>query len=484
MMGNGQSPILPRNGHTLIVGIVARISGCQNQKELSLDDQVDHAKQVVAERYGGAVDYRIIATKGKGERLDRPELDEIEKLLRTRQLDLLIAEDIGRMVRGTEAARLCGVAVDHGTRVIAPNDCIDTAEDSWEEDAISACRDHVGHNAHTSKRLKQKLMNRFIKFGGATSLPIYGYIKPPGAKTYDDWQKDSTATAIYQEWFRILRETKNRSAVADWLNQRGVPLGPYCRSNKWTGPIVGRITRNPLLKGMPRRGFRHTIKHHESGCRVSVKNPKGPKFRECPHLAHIDPIEFDEVNALVDAASKGCGRKPVNGTDPRWRVSRKRTRFPGQHARCWYCGRHFVWGGNGITDHLMCSGSREGLCWNSIGFNGPRAARKLMEVVTSELYLLDLFDDQFRELVACARQAGGDGVVERWEKLTRAEEVLAHQKANLSDAIASYGPEPMFAEKLSQFKVMEHELARERRALKRLKDCTLELPDSVTQLRT
>ena len=39
----------PRNGHTLVVGVVARISGCVNQKVLSLTDQVDHAREVVAE---------------------------------------------------------------------------------------------------------------------------------------------------------------------------------------------------------------------------------------------------------------------------------------------------------------------------------------------------------------------------------------------------------------------------------------------------
>ena len=61
------TPWTPRNGHTLVVGVVARISGCANQKELSLDDQVDHAKQVVAELYDGPVEYRVIATKGKGE---------------------------------------------------------------------------------------------------------------------------------------------------------------------------------------------------------------------------------------------------------------------------------------------------------------------------------------------------------------------------------------------------------------------------------
>src|SRR5262249_866111 len=158
--------VVPRNGHTLVVGVVARISGCPNQKELSLKDQVDHAREIVTEHYGDiSCHYRDIATKGKGERLDRPELEEIEELIRTRELDVLVAEDIGRLVRGTEALRLCGLAVDAGTRVLAPNDCIDTFEGSWEEDAIAACRDHVGHNAHTSKRIKHKKMNRFKKMG-------------------------------------------------------------------------------------------------------------------------------------------------------------------------------------------------------------------------------------------------------------------------------------------------------------------------------
>ena len=81
--------LAPRNGHTLVVGIVARISGGQNQKELSLDDQADHGKQVVTEMYRGEVEYRVVSTTGKGERLDRPELAQVEAMLRTRQLDLL-----------------------------------------------------------------------------------------------------------------------------------------------------------------------------------------------------------------------------------------------------------------------------------------------------------------------------------------------------------------------------------------------------------
>jgi hypothetical protein len=49
--------------------------------------------------------------------------------------------------------------------------------------------------------------------------------------------------------------------------------------------MVRRVTANPILKGMPRRGLKHTVKHHETGRRVSVKNPEAPHFYECPRLA-------------------------------------------------------------------------------------------------------------------------------------------------------------------------------------------------------
>ena len=142
MVRRSDEDLHPRNGHTLVAGIVARISGCAKQKEISLDDQVDHGKEEVVDLYQGPTDYRIVATKGKGESLDRPELAKIEAMIRTRELDLLIMEDVGRLVRGAEAVRLWGVAVDHGTRCIAPNDCCDTADENWEQDLLEACAEH------------------------------------------------------------------------------------------------------------------------------------------------------------------------------------------------------------------------------------------------------------------------------------------------------------------------------------------------------
>jgi site-specific DNA recombinase len=450
---------------------------------MSLDDQIDHNKQIVRDLYEGPVEHHVIATKGKGERLDRPELVKVQTELRKGYFDLLMFEDLGRMVRGAEAVRLMGIAVDHGTRVIAPNDCIDTAEGTWEEDALAACRDHVGHNAHTSKRLKHKLMNRFEKFGQALPLMIYGYIKPQGAESYDDILKDPSAIPIYQEIFKRLEADPNCSAMADWLQQNDVPTGPYSRRKSWDGKMVRRLVANPLLKGRPGRGFRHSVKHHETGRRISEKNPDGPHYRDHPHLAHVDPVLWDEVNDLLRRNNEGCGRPKINGVDVRRHVPRKRTRFPGQHARCWYCGRQLVWGGNGITGNLMCNGAREYKCWNSIGFDGALAAKKLVDVITSELYAMDGFDEQFRQIVSKAAATIGGDAEQRWKKLKDEEATIAQQKENVASAIAKLGIKPMLEEKIREIEEKERQLLRQRHELESIGRRKPEIPASTAELR-
>ena len=475
--------ITPRNGHTLIVGIIARISGCANQKEVSLDDQVDHAKELINELYTGEVEYKIISTKGKGERLDRPELKEVETMLRSRTLDILIAEDLGRLVRGVEASWLCGIAVDHQTRVIVPNDCIDTSEQSWEEDVISACRDHVGHNAHTSKRIKYKSMNRFKKYGGATPLEIYGYVKEPNAKTYDDWRKVPEAEIIFREWFRRLELNPNCSALADWLNEQKVPTGKYCRQNFWDRHMVRRITANPLLKGMPARGITQTVKHHETGRRVSVRSDEEPNYRDCPHLCFIDPDLWERVNSLIVAANQRYRRKTVNGIDPRKNIPRKRTKFPGQHATWFYCGRQFLWGGNGTTGNLMCCGSRLYQCWNSVSINGAMVCRKVVAVIMEELTKLDRFEDQFRELVEQARAQGDLDQSRERAELQKSDSQTARQRENLIAAVAECGSIPMLKDKIKSLDEIERATSRRRHELDRERGQPLELPSSPAELR-
>jgi hypothetical protein len=477
--------ITPRNGCELVAGVVARISGGPRQKELSLDDQVDHAKEVIAEYYEGPVELGVIATKGKGEDLQRPELAVIEQQLRSHELDLLICEDVGRVVRGAEAVRLCGIAVDQGTRVLAPNDCIDTDDPDWESDILSACRDHVGHNLHTSKRIKQKKQNRFRKFGGATPCEIAGYVKPEDAKTYDDWRKIDNDTPTIREGLRILKETLNCNRVADHFNKVGFAPGPHTRTKdgKWDGRMVRRFYKNMTLAGQPGRGYRHTIKHHEKGQRISVPNPEGPDFIECPHLAHVDYDELVAVNELLRERNSKRGRKKVEGVDPRWRVPKKTTVFPSQHARCWYCGYHFVRGANGAADSIMCCNAREWHCWNSMGVPCDLAATAVMGALNDVLNELEGFDAPFRELITQVHRERVGVSADQWKQLDAEDGTVARGMANLIDAMKQFGPTPEIKAVLDDLKQRQQQLARKRRALENLTKRELQLPSSIAEIR-
>ena len=70
MPKRSEEKLAPRNGHNLMTAVGCRISGCTRQKEVSLEDQQDNARDTVAAMYDGPVQFDVIATKGKGERLE------------------------------------------------------------------------------------------------------------------------------------------------------------------------------------------------------------------------------------------------------------------------------------------------------------------------------------------------------------------------------------------------------------------------------
>ncbi len=333
-------------------------------------------------------------------------------------------------------------------------------------------------------RIKQKTMNRFKKNGATSRQRVLGYIVPPGVKTYNDWQKDPSAEPHILEGKSILGSTLTGEAFADYFRQNQVPVGPYARNKTWNGTMVLRFYRNTILKGMPQRGKMTSVKHHETGRRSSKKNPKGPNFYAAPHLAFFSPEEFDELVAMLDAANANYRRKKINGLDPRANVPRKRTRFPGQLSCCWYCGRHHVWGGNGVTDNLMCSGSRQWLCWDSVGYDGRLAVVKLVDRIAAELYQLEGFDDQYRELVEKAARDDRPDIAGRRNKLRNDEQSLAMQKSNLQNAIMEYGPKQMFKEKLDEIEALERKVNMERRTLERIGQNRLQVPGSLAELRS
>ena len=75
--------------------------------------------------------------------------------------------------------------------------------------------------------------------------------------------------------------------------------------------MVRRYFRNPILKGKPERGNMHSVKHHETGRRRSVKNPEGPVSDRDATPSDNSGARFDELNALLDEKNSRARQKAL-----------------------------------------------------------------------------------------------------------------------------------------------------------------------------
>ena len=388
-------PIGRRTRFELWVLIIARIS-TSHQDPRSLDDQIALCEKYVRDRYPGQVRFRVIKGQGSGEYLDRQDLADAEAAVESRQYDLVIVEDLGRICRRHRAFDVCENCEDAGTRLIAINDSINTARDDWRMHALFASFKHESGNKDTSNRITRSLDNRF-KQGGVVQTFPFGFIKPAGAKSDADISKDSAAERVIEHIFSMLEAEASYSEVADWLISENVPVGRWCRSPQWTGRMVARLVHNPILKGFRRRKERKSKRVNKTGRRRSVKTePEERLLRHAPHLQFIDPVRYDRLILKLAARHAGCARgRKAGAADCRAGVPKKHTVWPGQHVVCGLCGSLYVWGGHGQARHLMCAGARAYACWNGATFVGHQAGPRFVAAVLEFAESLPGFDNTF-----------------------------------------------------------------------------------------
>jgi len=209
-----QPPLVPRAGQLLQVLGIARIS-TEHQDQRSLADQEALYRCWLDQYAGRPYHLQMIAGRGSGECLDREEARQARAAVESGRVDLVIAEDLGRIFRRIHAQLFCELCEDYETRLIALNDQVDTAQDNWRIMAGFASMRHEMYNADTANRILRTLRNRFQQ-RGIVQFVIFGYIKPPGAKTDADLQKDPEVEPIYAERFRLLENGASYSEVANW----------------------------------------------------------------------------------------------------------------------------------------------------------------------------------------------------------------------------------------------------------------------------
>lgn len=470
-----QPPLSPRHGNTIRVLGIARISTL-NQDERSLADQEALYRRWLDEHVGPGYHLEMIAGRGSGESLDREESRQARAAVESGQFDLVIAEDLGRIFRRVHAQLFCELCEDYGTRLIALNDQVDTANDNWRVLAGFANMRHEMYNVDTSKRIRRSQRNIFDQ-GGLVQTVVFGYVKPAGTKTDADLRKDPAAEPVYEEMFRLLEGGAGYSEVADWLNERGIEPGPYVSTPRWNCSVVTRLIHNEILKGVRVRGKKESKRVNETGRRKSVDAAPGARLeRHCPHLAFIDALRYDRLIAELDERNARFQRKGVDGIDPRKNVPKKRTVWPGHHIDCGVCGRPFFYGGHGQKDHLMCRGAHDYLCWNAITVDGPSSSAKMVAAIRAAIAGLADFDPVLMQLLRdeMRLQQGDSGKKQR--DLERQAAAAEREIQNLLGAMKAGASGASLIEELARLEKQKSRIGWERQQIAEASNAPTEVP--------
>jgi hypothetical protein len=197
---------VPKNGVAKVL-IITRISTVL-QDVRSLDAQIEKCKKYFHDYFNQSAEFVIIRSQGSGERLDTAALAEAESLIEGGTIDVVIAEDLGWIMRRARAVDFCELCDDVNTRLITINDAIDTAEKKWRRNALFAAMKHEEANEDTSDRLKRQMDHNFSVSGGCCNHVVWGIEKEP------DCENDSGL-----KWNPLARKLDERFSA--WMDEYG-----------------------------------------------------------------------------------------------------------------------------------------------------------------------------------------------------------------------------------------------------------------------
>jgi DNA invertase Pin-like site-specific DNA recombinase len=429
-----QPPVKPKDGKTVRVLGACRVSDPREgkQDERSNDDQGALLKEWLKTNLSVPYDLRLLKGQGRGELLDRSDFLELVELVQSGDYDLLITEDLGRILRRLHAHLFLEECQEYNTRVISIRERIDTAIDGWQDMSIISSWHHERSNRDTSYRIKRTNHNRFDS-GGCAQFPISGYIKPTGSKTDLDWKKDPPFEEIFPRCGKMIENGASQAQIADMLNREGVPTGPFCRLSQWTSQMFGRVFRNPLLKGFRYRNKKKSRRNSRGKYECIAADPSETKWRKVPHLAFFEPEYYDYLVHLMDSRNP---HKRNGQPDPRLGRRRIHIRFPGQLVFCGICGRLLVFGGTHGKRYLQCDGSRKHRCWNGVHIESESASKKLLAAMLHEIELLPEYDQAFLAQIQEEAKRADDEKSASVTTLTRELHELERQITNLVQALA------------------------------------------------
>jgi site-specific DNA recombinase len=253
ILGMLEVPLVPKDpDKPLRVVIIGRISTV-HQNETSIDASFAFVEERLRATYKGPMEIRHLGEQASGMISDRRTIVEAWDLMEAGEVDLVIAEDLGRIFRNPRhQMNFVQDCVDAEVRLICIADNLDTADDNWELMLGAAGLRHGLVVTDTRRRVRNNAKQSFHK-GGMVQKVRFGYRKLSKEEALTGQfgprdlrvTKDDSATSIVRQMYDMVLAGQTYAAVANWLNQQGIVPGPYVKQGKWTAKLVIGLLARP-----------------------------------------------------------------------------------------------------------------------------------------------------------------------------------------------------------------------------------------------
>ncbi|MCA9091994.1 MAG: recombinase family protein [Planctomycetaceae bacterium] len=439
--------------HSVRIVLIGRISTTHQNIE-NIEASFIAPMRVIENEYPGRKSIRKLGEQASGNLADRRTMRELEDLIEARMVDVVVAEDLGRIYRNPRLHyTFIQDAVDREIRVICVNDGLDTAKENWEAILASASVSHGTVIPQTRNRVKRTAENSFNQ-GGMVLKVKYGYRKlskeearsgqfgPVGLRI----AKNPDCTPIIAEMVDWAIAGESYQLIAERLNDRQISPGPYVTKQLWTGRLVDEFLHDPILYG--KRRFRRTLSKmvFATGRSRRLKNPNSPLQQTYPGLAHISREKFEELHLALESRRIPAGRptKPKGQRGPR-----NITLFPGQLITCGICGgRMYRLDGCLKCCNVIPKGPRT--CWNHVQVPTELTIRKVLEKLVSSFDQFPSFRQSFADAVWESYQSQKNKRDRTQNSMESVLNELNRQKQNLLKAIRTGGNLPALVDELKQ----------------------------------
>jgi hypothetical protein len=252
----------PRHGagEPLNVLMLGRISTV-HQDIGNLEASYKYAEPVVKGIYDGPANIKRIGEQASGMLVGRKTMLEAAELIDAGWPDVVILEDASKSYRNPRwIYAFVQDCVDRDIRVIAPGDALDTWEENWEVVLGTAALRHGLHIPDTRRRVRRTSAKSFDD-GGMVLRMRFSYRRVSkeeakggaggsATKGLRMAKRPEDTPIILELRRRVIEERQGGAMLARWLNEQGVPLGPYAKLWRWTGRLVLDLLRDPILYGL------------------------------------------------------------------------------------------------------------------------------------------------------------------------------------------------------------------------------------------